>query len=207
MTTGSTRYFFRLLIVAVSMPLGAQGHSVLTPEDIASGRVRINNVRQQANAKFDAEQHECQSTFAVTACVHDVGARRIAFMSDLKRQEVVLNDAERLDKSTSKKKSIEERQTQRQASVAENGGTHEATSLQRQQAQQEKQLQHQKKAMTVEANSMVPKSVKLPDAEKLTANRAAHANKLQAAQQRRAERDKRLRDAPTHRRPGLPVPP
>jgi len=206
MKAGKALHPVALLLAMLSLSVLAQGQASFTPENIATERVRINNVRQQANTKFEAEQRECQTTFTVTSCLRDVDTRRIALMSDLKRQEVLLNDAERLEKAISKKKDLEERQAQRLAAEAENTGSQGPSLSQRKQEQQEKLLQHQKKAMPAESNSTAPQSGQVQDPEILKTNRAAHANKLQAAQQRRAERDKRLREAPA-KRTALPVPP
>lgn len=62
---------------------------------IDAERARISAERNRLEAGFLAEDAECYNRFAVNSCLGKVNDRRREVMSDLRRQELLLNDEER----------------------------------------------------------------------------------------------------------------
>jgi hypothetical protein len=58
-------------------------------------RQRIATQRKAAEDAYTAQEKACYRKFAVTDCLNEARARRRAVISDLRRQEVALNDAQR----------------------------------------------------------------------------------------------------------------
>lgn len=171
-------------------------------EASASERARIQNLRQQQEALFDAQENACQSKFAVNDCLKEVGRRRRAVLSDLKRQERLLNDAQRQQRGAEQLQRSDEKAAdnlQRQQDDA--GQPRSPSQEERQKAQDEKVLNHRAQATPVGERSSAGKTVAPPDAQA----REAHTDKQKALNERRLERDKRLKEHPTTS-PGLPVP-
>jgi len=73
----------------------------------AAERSRIDRERQQAMARFSAEEAVCRERFSVTACVDEARARRRAALSSLRMQEVLLDDAERKRRAAARTQAIE----------------------------------------------------------------------------------------------------
>lgn len=183
----------------------SQQDAPLEADHVAAERLRIETRRQQANAELDAQERVCQTQFVVTSCVHDVGVRRIAAMSELKRQEAVLNDAERRQRGAEQIKRVKEKVAERRLSDADLALSPPATQADRKMAQDAKILQHQKAAAPT-GSANVGKSMATPVTPDLGTNRAAHFKRLEDARQRRADRDRRLLDRPAAGVAALPVP-
>lgn len=82
------------------------------PSDDASAdaeRKRLRAEREKAEAIFKAEEKACYAKFAVNDCIAKARSRRREAVSDLRRQEVALNDAERKRKAAERQRSIDER--------------------------------------------------------------------------------------------------
>lgn len=79
---------------------------------IAAERVRI----EEASAR---EEKACYQRFAVNDCLNDTRERKREFVSDLRRQELALGDAERKRRSAQRQREIEQRDSPaRQEAVA-----------------------------------------------------------------------------------------
>ena len=61
----------------------------------AAERERIRQSRTLEQARFAAEDRQCYRRFAVNDCLDEVRKRKRALLGDLRRQEVLLNDAQR----------------------------------------------------------------------------------------------------------------
>ena len=79
-----------------------------------SERARISIERKQAEARLAAQEVACYKTFAVNDCLVAARARRRDRLSDLRRQELSLNDAQRKRRSAERLSSIEQRNTAQQ---------------------------------------------------------------------------------------------
>lgn len=72
-------------------------------------RQRIESERAAAQAGFDLQSNACYKKFWVNDCLDDVKAKRLEVISDLRRQEVSLNDQERKAKSAEQLQKLEEK--------------------------------------------------------------------------------------------------
>jgi len=83
----------------------------------ADERARIAAERAQAQKVYDARYRECQSQFAVTACVDKARAERRAALEQLSQQQAVLDDAERKQRAAQRARQIHEKMSQSKAPV------------------------------------------------------------------------------------------
>ena len=78
-------------------------------DNSAADRARIGAERGRVEAAFRVEEKNCYTKFAVNDCLVAAKSRRRAALSDLRRQEILLNDAERKRKGAERQRQIEER--------------------------------------------------------------------------------------------------
>lgn len=102
-----------LLAAGLALPALAQQQA----EDAAE-RQRIAAERARVEAEFEQAQKACYARFAVNDCIDDARAKRREVMSDLRRQELVLNDAERRRRSAERLEEIEKKTADKRASDA-----------------------------------------------------------------------------------------
>ncbi len=95
--------------LACVLPVLAQAQVDASPESMAREHARIAAERSAARATFAQEEKACYSKFAVSDCLTDVRRRQRVVMADLKRQEVVVNDAERKRKAAEQASRLEQR--------------------------------------------------------------------------------------------------
>ncbi|APW43076.1 hypothetical protein [Rhodoferax saidenbachensis] len=161
---------------------------------MAQERARIDTLRRQQTAEFNAQERACQDRFAVVRCTNDVNARRRAMQSELKRQEASLHDAERRQRGAEQLKRTEEKaveNAQRLSGMEPSGGS--MTEEDRRKAQEDKVRQHAKPPATAASATPVEKSGGL-EAGTAAANRADYVRKQEAALQRKKDREKRLQE-------------
>lgn len=80
----------RALVLMASIGWCAQGLAA-----DGEARERIVAERAQARADFVAQERECQARFAVTRCVDAARSRQRATLGQLRREELLLDDARR----------------------------------------------------------------------------------------------------------------
>jgi colicin import membrane protein len=76
---------------------------------LAAERARIEHAREKVEAVYKTEEKACYGKFAVNDCLAKARAKRRTAMSDLRRQEIAINDLERKRKAAERQRSIEER--------------------------------------------------------------------------------------------------
>jgi colicin import membrane protein len=94
-----------LLLLALLLPLAAAAQD----DEDAKQRARIAAERTQAEAVFQAQEKACYGRFAVDDCLNAAKAQRRNVLADLRRQELSLNEALRKRKAADHLRSIEER--------------------------------------------------------------------------------------------------
>ncbi len=199
----------RLLITLVGMSLlqgtgWSQEQEVPELARLDSERARIGVVRQQKNAELDIEDAACQSKFAVTDCQNQVGARRRQMLAELKSREVELNARERLLKGMEQLQRSEQKAVDRIAREAQAQADADSAALSdKRAAQAEKILNHQQQANPAGARTTTGKTTSALDPQEVEKNRAAFAEKQQALEKRRKDRDQRILD---HGNGGPPLP-
>lgn len=163
----------------------------------AAARQSIATVRQQKMAEFDAQEAQCQSRFAVTDCQNAVVVRRRQMLSELKNQEVQLNDAQRRQKGAQQLLRSQEKLEDRERQRPEDG-------------YQKSPKEKRQPLSPADLKPSRPPTAKVPaglDAPTIAQNRAAYQAKQAALVQRRLERDKRLKEQADHRATALPTSP
>lgn len=79
---------------------------------VAAERARLKQEREQAEAAYQAQEKACHGKFAVNDCIATAKARRREAVSDLRRQEIALNDAERKRKAAQRRLQIDAKRAQ-----------------------------------------------------------------------------------------------
>jgi hypothetical protein len=183
----------------------SQQDMLLGADQVATERLRIETQRQQANAELDAQEQACQTRFMVTSCEQGVRRRRIATLSELKRQDGLLNDAERRQRGAEQVQLGDEKRAERALSDADLARSPGPSQVERKMDQDAKVLQHQKTGASAKGTPNEGRTPSTPATPDMQTNRATHLQRLEHARQRRVDRDKRLLERPAGEA-GLPVP-
>jgi hypothetical protein len=93
-----------LLLVLAAAALAQADDS---PTDIKAQRSRLLRERSAAEQQFAAEKQDCESRFAVTACLDRAKARRRSTLDDLARQKTVLDDIQRKQRAAARQREVE----------------------------------------------------------------------------------------------------
>jgi uncharacterized membrane-anchored protein YhcB (DUF1043 family) len=78
--------------------------------DDSAERARIARERADVEARFQAQRRECETRFAVTACVDEARAGHRQALQRLRREEGVLDEAQRRQRAAARLSAIEEKQ-------------------------------------------------------------------------------------------------
>jgi colicin import membrane protein len=154
---------------------------------------KIDALKQQAGAYFDTLEQACMDRFAVNDCLKDVKRRRLARMAEIKREELVLHNAQRKQRGIEQNARIEQKAIDRLALEEENAA---ASSPEKTEAKRLEQTEKQR-AHAAQASGSQPQRPGAAASSGLTSaeeneNRAAYLQKLQDAEKKRQERAKRL---------------
>jgi colicin import membrane protein len=184
------------------------GHSL---DKVDQERQRIDGIRQQQNALFNEQEAACQARFAVTDCVNSVRARRRAMLVDLKRQETVLNSLQRSQRGEdqlriSQEKAVDQAKVRAQAEADALQPPQANAQADKKRALDEKVMNHPKPLPSPAAPARSREKPAAVDASVAEANRKDYEAKQKAAAERRADKEKRLKDSNGRNQP-LPVPP
>lgn len=77
-------------------------------DELARERARIRQEREAAERRFAERERACQLRFAVNDCVHEARQQRRDVLADLRRQDILLNDAERKRKAAEALRKLDE---------------------------------------------------------------------------------------------------
>jgi hypothetical protein len=196
-------------------------------QDDGQERARIASERSAAEARFAESERACRARFAVTDCVNRVRQERNAILGDLRRQEMVLNEAERRRAAAERQRELDERnsaanqraaaerreramqdQKDRQARAAEKAAARAADQAERAANPPRRQRAHQG---VVEPQGRVrgERETKAPavTAAEAAENRRKHEERLREATQHKAEVLERAARRSKPAASGLPTPP
>jgi hypothetical protein len=175
-------------------------------QDDSAERARIQAERGAAESRFAEAQKSCRAKFAVNDCLDKATRAHNAVLSELRRQERVLNDADRKRRAAERQKEVDERQSpERQQDAAEK----RARALAEQKEREERAADKAAKRASDEAErAQRPPRSKLaasapgpqgaprtptaprshgPSAEEAAKNRATYEARQQEAVQHKAE--------------------
>lgn len=206
-----------LLLAALSAPAWAQ--------DDGAERARIAAERKAVDERFAAEKKACNARFAVTDCVEKVTRSRNAALGELRRQERVLDDAERRQRAAERLKAQEERNSperQREAEERRVRGLAQqkereeraAEKAQKRAADQAKRAQDARpprqaaSAPGPQGGARVAPAPKAPpvSAEEAARNRAEYEARVVEAERHKAEVRERIARRAKPAASGLPAP-
>ncbi len=91
---------------------GFVGHGLAEPLDQMDDRARIAHERAQADANFRESKQACLSRFVVTPCIERAERAHRSVLSDLRRQEVLLDEELRKQRAANRLRKIEDRPAQ-----------------------------------------------------------------------------------------------
>jgi hypothetical protein len=95
---------FRPLLLLVLVAVAQADDS---PTDIQAQRSRLVRERSAAEQQFAADKQDCESRFAVTACLDRAKAKRRSTLDDLSRQKTVLDDIQRKQRAAARQREVE----------------------------------------------------------------------------------------------------
>ena len=181
-------------------------------------RSKIAAERARLEAGFQAEEAACKSRFAVNACLQEIRPRRNAAMADLRRQDLLINEAERKARGADQiQKTVDKSSLERQQQRAEQEKKAQQETERRSERNDQRGQSQAKSAAdasaNVEAAETRQKNSQSKAGEAKTRHEQAASNVLDAkvrsekAAQNQAERDKRLKDKSNSNRKPLPAPP
>jgi colicin import membrane protein len=184
----------------------AQSTVPSSPDQVAAERARIEAERTRLREGVAKDEAACYQRFAVNDCLRGVHTRARAPMEELRRQEILLNDAERQRQTQEQFKEIQEKAAAR--SQSDELQKREAA---RQQSEERAKRAEQKKAAAsapvkpVAPRQAAPVSSPGESAQSRAESKKAFEEKQRQAQARKAERDKALAEK-AGRPPAKPLP-
>jgi len=192
------------LLAALSLVLAAAAVHAQAPDEAAE-RARIRQERETAETRLKEAEKVCRTKFAVNDCVAEARRERNATVTELKRQERILNDAERTRKAAERQKEIDERSSpEKQREAAEK----RAKSLQEQQDREARATEKaaKKAADDAEREKRGPRSTK--EAKGSTGPQGSprepqaaknHGPSPEEAARNKAEYEQRVKEAEKHK--------
>ena len=185
-----------LLAAGLALPALAQNQQA---EDAAE-RARIASERTRIEAEFEQANKACYQKFAVNDCIYDAKARRREQMAELRRQELVLNDADRRRRSSERLEEIERKTADRRAEAA--SAAQRAASA----ASAPAPARAASAPASAPRAARAPKQPKQPRQVDSGENARRYNDRLEDAAQHKAEVQRRAAGAKKDVKP-LPVPP
>jgi hypothetical protein len=194
-------------LMAFAGSAAAQGDAVQGLGSIARERERISAQRQQETRRFDAMDADCKTRFAVNDCLGTAQSQRRAMLLELRRQEAILDDAERMQRGQEALRRTEQKAREREDRDAEAASSDGLQSQQeRAKEQAEKQERHAEIPMGAASGQKNPAAQ--PSAGERAATRSAYEAKLTEAKNRKQAAEKRASEKVGSQAPkALPVPP
>ena len=105
-----------LLLTCVAAAAGAADPAAVS---VAGELARIQSERKLVEAHAAVDEAGCYQRFAVNDCLRDVRAKRRAFLQDLRRQEISINDAERKARGAAQAQRADDQQAARSDAAAQ----------------------------------------------------------------------------------------
>ncbi len=174
--------------------------------DIRAEQTRVRSERAAAKASQAREEADCRQRFAVTDCLDRTRRRWQPVLDDLRRQEVTLNDADRMQRSAEQQRKLEEKNSPQ---AQEEEARRRAQALAEHEARQARAAAKASGPMPGGKPRQEADERSSPDLtrEQEAANAQAHARRLQEAQERRDRLAKRQASRAKPPASALPVPP
>lgn len=154
---------------------------------------RLQQQRTALTQAMDEREAVCAERFAVNDCLDKVRLQRRTEMADLRRQEALLHDSERIQRSQQELRRQDLRAQEHAASTRSSDAVQSSAVAQDAQAPQAPQAQSVN-VPEFRRDSVPARRSSAPEPEALEQNRAAYQRKQEAAQQRKADLARRLEE-------------
>ncbi|MBC7603763.1 MAG: hypothetical protein H7255_14035 [Ramlibacter sp.] len=187
--------------------------------DVSAERARIGAARAKVEGEFKEAEKACYKKFAVTDCIDEARVKRRDALSDVRRQELIINDAERKRRAAERMRAIEEKSASGKA-TGEAGKREKAVE---DQAARDERSRQKKGDQAAHAASAPAKAVarQTRDQERQNSKASSQASrakeaadqvrqreeKLAEAARKKQDRDKRLAERTKKLATPLPTPP
>ena len=176
--------------------------------DLDAERARVGKERAAAQARQAEEEAVCRKSFAVTDCLDRTRRRWQPVLSDLRRQEVALNDADRKQRSADQQRKIEEKTSpQAQEEAAQRRAQALADHEERQSRAAAKASGPTPAGKPRDPQDAVERKDSDLTPDQAAANAQAHARRLEEAQARKERQRQRQAERSKPAASALPVPP
>jgi colicin import membrane protein len=178
----------------------------LTPAraDEAAERERIARERSEATARHDRQRRECEQRFAVTACVDEARAEHRQTMMQLRRQEALLDEAQRKQRAAQRLAEIE--QKTRQERSAAPGAQLQASAVQPRKPRLPAVAASRPAALASAASASPAASAPQRRADEARSRARFDARQRDAAMRREAAEQRRLEREKGGKPPSAPLP-
>lgn len=204
------RLFCATLLALLCGPALAQTQAAPHEHAMQAERADIAAQRTKAEAGYAAERKACYQKFAVNDCLRGASARHRQIVAELRRREIALDDAERKQQAAERQAELQQKAADaaRKRSDAEQAGApagaqrrsnaadHASDAAAARSAAEDRQRRHQQ-----ELDAQAQK------ARAAGSERARYDAKIKAAEERRADRDRRERENTAPPVKPLPIPP
>ncbi|MDB5778684.1 MAG: hypothetical protein JWP79_1415 [Polaromonas sp.] len=151
--------------------------------DIDAQRAAIAAERNRLETGFMNEEASCYKKFAVNSCLDNVNARRRAVMADLRRQEILLNDAQRKSKAEQQIRKSQEKSSSESLQQDKDRRTQAIEDFRGRQARDQENAQRRDAAVANEAAARNANAARLENHAKKNQKRAER--QAQAAEESR----------------------
>lgn len=108
-----------LLLAAIAVPLWAQSTAAIGNIDSAAERARLTRERAEVDKAFNDQRGVCFKRFAVEDCLEQSRRKKRASLDDIKRQEAIINDAERSRRGGAALDRLEQKNSEQSAREAQ----------------------------------------------------------------------------------------
>lgn len=190
------RFLFSLAIALAGLPAWSQSTAASGKTDFAAERTRLTAERAQVDKVFREQRAVCFKRFAVEECLAQSRVQKRTSLDDIKRQEALINDAERKRRGGAALDRLEEKASAQRAQEA---------AAQREKAGKATQERQQRAADHESARA----GLAAKEADKVRqyeSRQRAHAEHMAKESQRRAEapaqvgrQEEKVRKAEAHR--------
>ena len=190
-------------LIPFALAFAAFAAHAQAPND-APERARIKSEREAAEARYADAQKACRAKFAVNDCLDAARREHNVVANDLKRQERVLNDAERKRKAAERQKDIDARSSperqkeaaEKRAKAASEQQERDARAAEKAAKKASEQAEHDRRSPRVKP----PHGASGPQGKAREPQEpASHGPTPTQAAKNRAEHDARLKEAEQHR--------
>ena len=196
-----------LSLLLPAMALQAQPAPPLGSEQVKAERARIEAARDREQARIEKEEAACYQRFAVNDCLREVHVRRREILEELRRQEIILDSADRQRQAQEQIRQIEEKAAARTGDDAlqkRNAARQDNEERARRTEEKQSSGATGKAGTPPQARASAPRD---RSAQSRAEEKKAFEERQSKAQERRAQRDKALAEKTGQPRKTLPDPP